>query len=282
MPLPANPTTVVTGAASGLGRAIAVEVGRRRGRVVVADVHETRMAEAVEAITAAGGEATAVHCDVSVAAQVEELARVCLERWGTPDLVVNNAGVAVAGRTGETPMADWEFVVGVNLWGVIHGCHAFVPHLRRAGKGHVLNVASAAGFAAVPEMAPYNVTKAGVIGLSETLYAELRPDGVGVSVLCPTFFPTNLMESFRSPEDRQRKLAEALFARSKLSAEAVAAAGLAAVESDRLYAIPQADGRWVWRLKRWLPRTYHRLLARRQRQVAERLVADAGVETREE
>src|SRR6185312_10510780 len=113
-------------------------------------------------------------------------------------LVINNAGVAVGGRVGEVALDDWRWIMGVNLWGVIHGCHVFATQLRAQGSGHILNVASAAGLLAPPGMAPYNVTKAAVVALSETLRGELRDAGVGVTVLCPTFFRTNIAASSRA------------------------------------------------------------------------------------
>ena len=112
---------------------------------------------------------------------------------------MNNAGVAAGGLVGEQSLDDWKWIVDINLWGVIHGCHVFAPRFRAQRSGYILNVASAAGFVSLPEMASYNVTKAGVIALSETLCGELSPCGVRVSVTCPSFFKTNLMDVLRSP-----------------------------------------------------------------------------------
>ncbi|MBX3250121.1 MAG: SDR family NAD(P)-dependent oxidoreductase [Myxococcales bacterium] len=254
--LPTPCHAVITGGGSGLGRALALALARRGGRVMIADLHEERAVETAELVAREGGEAWVRRCDVGEAAEVEALAAACEQAWGRIDLVVNNAGVAVAGVVGEVSLADWEFALRVNLWGVAHGCHAFAPRLRRQGSGHILNVASAAGIATLPEMAPYNVGKAGVIALSETLEAELAPAGVGVSVLCPTFFPTNLMESFRSPDERQRRRAEAFFRKARATADGVAERALVGVERSELLILPQSDARLVWRSKRLAPRTY--------------------------
>jgi NAD(P)-dependent dehydrogenase (short-subunit alcohol dehydrogenase family) len=127
-----------------------------------------------------------MRCDVTRLADVRSLAEACT---GAVDLVVNNAGVGAGGRIGELSIEDWRWT-DVDLYGVIHGCHVFVPILREQGRGHVLNVASAAGLLCAPHMAAYNVAKAGVVALSETLAAELAGSGVGVTVLCPTFFKT--------------------------------------------------------------------------------------------
>jgi short-subunit dehydrogenase len=175
------------------------------------------------------------------------------------DLVVNNAGVAVAGRVGTIPIADWEWIVRVNLWGVVHGCHVFVPYFTAEGRGHVLNVASAAGFASMPDMGAYSATKAAVVALSEALYTELSPLGIGVTVLCPTFFKTGILGASRGTDETQAKLLETLMAQGKLDAEGVAEAALRGVERGDLYVLPQADARWLWRVKRLAPRLFYRL-----------------------
>src|SRR5690606_27331109 len=135
---------------------------------------------------------------------------------------------------GEVSLEDWRWITGINLWGVVHGCHTFVPWMKRRKRGWIINVASTAGIASLPEMAPYNVGKAGVISLTETLYAELAPYGVNVTVLCPTYFQTNLMQRFRSSSKRQRNISNAFFQRATAQAAEVAAAGLAAVQEGRL------------------------------------------------
>jgi NAD(P)-dependent dehydrogenase (short-subunit alcohol dehydrogenase family) len=256
MSLPASAKSVITGAGSGFGRALALALAARSGRLVLSDVDPASAEETARLARAAGArDARALACDVTRLADVEALAAAC---DGAPDLVVNNAGVSSGGLVGELPIADWRWTLDVDLYGVIHGCHVFVPILRRAGRGHLLNVASVAGLLCAPRMAAYNVAKAGVIALSETLAAELRGSGVGVTVLCPTFFRTNVVASGRFTDERTRALAERLIANGKPAAE-VAAAALAAVERGELYSVPMADGRWLWRLKRAAPRAFTRL-----------------------
>jgi NAD(P)-dependent dehydrogenase (short-subunit alcohol dehydrogenase family) len=262
MKLPLDPRAVITGAASGLGRALSLELAQRGGRILVCDVHVERGLETARLVKDAGGTAEVLHCDVTKVADLERAASAAERLWGGTDILVNNAGVAAAGHVGDVPLEDWEWIVRINLWGVIHGCHVFVPKMKAQRSGFILNVASTAGIACAPEMASYNVTKAGVIALSETLFAELRPFGIGVSVLCPTFFETNLLESFRSPTSGQRTLAEAMFRRSKVTAAEVAEAGLRGLERGRLVTIPQTDGIWIWRMKRLFPSVYHRLLGK--------------------
>jgi short-subunit dehydrogenase len=144
---------------------------------------------------------------------------------------------------------------------VIHGCHVFTPRLRAQGSGHILNVASAAAFVAAPRMAAYNVAKAGVVSISETLAAELDGTGVGVTVLCPTFFKSDVVKSGRFADPRTRHLAEKMI-RHGVSAEKVVAAALKAVERDEFYCVPMTDGRWMWRLKRLSPDLFRFLLQR--------------------
>ena len=183
-----------------------------------------------------------MRCDVARVEEVEALAAAAERALGGVDLVINNAGVAVGGLVGEVPLDDWRWIMGVNLWGVIYGCHVFVPRLRKQGRGHILNVASAAGLLAPPGMAPYNVTKAAVVALSETLRAELRDAGVGVTVLCPTFFRTNIAQSSRAIDGKQRALVEKLMARSKIQADDVARLALDSRPAQR--ALCAAARRW--------------------------------------
>lgn len=250
---------VVTGAGSGIGRAFALALARRGGRVVCADINLAGAEETVALITAAGGQALAVACDVSELAQVEALAAKS-EQWlgGPVTLVINNAGVGVGGKPiGEIPMADWQWTVGVNLWGVVHGCHVFAPKLRAQGQGGIINVCSTASFAAAPLMGPYNLTKAAVLALSETLKAEMAGSGVHVTALCPTFVKTNIVAAGRIDSDSSQ-LAARLMQWTGVSADRVADTTLAALDRNQLYVLPQLDARLIWRFKRYAPVSYAR------------------------
>ena len=260
---------VVTGAGSGLGRGFCRALARRGARLVASDLDPASAEATVAALGGAEGHAT--RCDVSRLEEVEALAAFAEARLGGVDLLVNNAGVAVGGRTGEIPLDDWRWLMGVNLWGVIFGCHVFVPRMAAQGGGHLLNVASAAGLANLPLMAPYNVSKAGVIALSETLAGELKSRGIGVTVLCPTFFQTNIAESARGLVGGARDLATKLMAIAKLSADDVAAAALDAADAGRLYALPMAQARWIWRFKRLWPERFVRLGTRAMQSQARKL-----------
>jgi NAD(P)-dependent dehydrogenase (short-subunit alcohol dehydrogenase family) len=201
-------TAVVTGAASGMGLAFAEAFLARGMSVVLADVEAPALAEAAERLGAAGP-VLAVRTDVAEPASVDALRDAALERFGTVHVLCNNAGVGgVRHPVGELDLTDWQWVLSVNLWGVVHGCQAFLPHLRSHGDGHIVNTASVAGHLSLPFMGPYNVSKHGVVALSETILHELAHAGstVGVSVLCPGFVATRLIDADRNrPEHLTRR-----------------------------------------------------------------------------
>jgi len=256
MAIPNGARVVVTGGGSGLGRAFCEVLARRGARILVSDL---KLADAqATAALCAPAEAHAFVCDVAQLSDVEALAREADRVLGGADVIVNNAGVAVAGVVGEAKIEDWRWVMNINLFGVIHGCHVFAPRFKAQNAGHIVNIASAAGLLTPPGLGPYNVAKAGVIALSETLFGEFAGTGVGVTVACPTFFQTNLMTGSRGPADTS-KMAARMMAASKLSAEDVATAILDGANAGELHVIPQADGRWMWRFKRAAPQRFHEL-----------------------
>jgi NAD(P)-dependent dehydrogenase (short-subunit alcohol dehydrogenase family) len=251
---------VVTGSGGGLGRAFALELAARGATVVVSDIREQAAEETAELVRRAGGEALVLPCDVRDAAAFEALARDAEAKLGPVDLVINNAGVAVSGPVGEVALEDWKFVVDVNLYGVIHGCHVFAPRMKARKSGAILNVASAAGLISAPLLGPYNVTKAGVVALSETMRAELAPHGVRVTVLCPTFFATGILDAARGVVDeRMREGIRKIMSASRLQADHVAKYALDTVAADKLYAVPMFDGSSFWRLKRAAPELFPKL-----------------------
>lgn len=272
MSLPKDLRAVVTGAGSGLGRAFAQELAGLGATVLVSDVNTRGAEETATQIGASGGRAFAATCDVTDLEQVRALADEADQRMGGVDLVVNNAGVAVGGPLDEIPMEDWRWVIDVNLYGPIHGCHVFYPRLKAQGSGYVINVASAAGLLAPPELGPYNVTKAAVIALSETLHAEARAHGVKVTVLCPTFFKTNILANARGPLDEaSKRMVNKLMERSPLSAADVARSALEAVEHNRLYAVPMVDGKVFWAAKRLAPNRFYGITGLVQRAIRSRM-----------
>jgi NAD(P)-dependent dehydrogenase (short-subunit alcohol dehydrogenase family) len=246
----------VTGAASGIGRALALAFAREGMHVALADLDERGLAPVREQIEAFGMKAFSMAVDVSHAVQVEDFARRAVEALGGVHLVCNNAGVSPLGAVWENTLADWRWILGVNLWGVIHGVRAFTPRLIAQGEGHIVNTASVAGLISPPGMGAYNVTKHAVVALSETLYHDLRERGskVGVSVLCPAYVPTGIADSERSrpaehanppaaasPElEAKRAMLRKAVMSGKISAETVAHATLAAVKEERFYVLTHA------------------------------------------
>jgi NAD(P)-dependent dehydrogenase (short-subunit alcohol dehydrogenase family) len=255
-----NAAAVITGAGSGIGAAFAVELAERGGRVVCSDIDENAAQATADAIGIEGGKALALRCDVAQIDDVHCLAADAQDWFGgAPTVVINNAGVGAGGLPiGEVDLDDWNWVLNVNLWGPIHGCHVFAPILRESGQpGGIINVASAAAFGAAPGMAAYNVSKAGVLSLSETLAAELSGTGVNVTVLCPTFVKTNIVESGRI-SDKSTQMASRLMRWTGFSPERVARTCLDTLDRGGLYCMPQPDARIGWGIKRFTPTVYTR------------------------
>jgi NAD(P)-dependent dehydrogenase (short-subunit alcohol dehydrogenase family) len=247
---------VVTGAASGIGRGLAERFAKEGMRVVLADVEETALARTAAELQQRGATVLAVPTDVTKADAVETLARTTVERFGSVHVVCNNAGVAVAGPAWEMSLADWQWVLGVNLWGVIHGIRSFVPiMLRQGGEGHVVNTASIAGLISGPMMSVYNVTKHGVVTLSETLQHDLGMMGsrIKVSVLCPAWVNTRINESDRNrpaafggpqtvpPQAAAIRESVAQLLASGLDQATVAGLVFDAVRDEKFYVLPHQD-----------------------------------------
>ena len=193
---------VITGGASGIGRAVAERAAAEGMKVVIGDIEEGPLKDAEGELSSLGAEVMGVRTDVSDAASVRELRDKALERFGAVHLVHNNAGVGLGGPIWEVSEEDWRWILGVNLLGVVHGIATFVPLLLEQGEGHVVNTASIAGLATAPFLGPYNATKQAVVAISETLFKDLQsvgaPESVGVSVLCPGFVQTRIAESDRN------------------------------------------------------------------------------------
>ena len=194
-------TAVVTGAASGIGRALASRFAAAGMRVVLADVEEPALAAAAAELAAEGAEVLPVVTDVSDGDSVDALAKATEAAYGPVHLLCNNAGVGAGGFLSQLTTADWQWVLGVNLWGVIHGVRAFLPGMLAHGQpGHIVNTASLAGHVAGPFMAPYSASKFAVVAISEALYHEMAmaQSAIGVSVLCPGWVDTNIHRSERN------------------------------------------------------------------------------------
>lgn len=255
----------VTGGASGLGRAIAERFARERARVCIVDLHDERGEETKKALERLGArDAIYQHVDVRDEDAIETAAKRLDDAWGGVDVVVNNAGVAQAGAIDAVSLDDWRWIVDINLLGVVRGCRVFVPRMKKQRGGHIVNVSSMAGLLDVPYMSSYNATKAAVVSLSETLQNELREHGIGVSVVCPSFFKTNLGESMRTPDPTLHARMQKLLDKGALTAADVAEEIHGAVRARTFYVLPHRDGRVAWVLKRALPRSVYAALAARQ------------------
>jgi NAD(P)-dependent dehydrogenase (short-subunit alcohol dehydrogenase family) len=242
---------VVTGGASGLGRAMALQFAREGMHIAIADIEQARLDEVVTELKALGVNAIGARTDVSKSAEVDALAKRVVAELGGVHVVCNNAGVSPLGLAWENTLADWEWMLGVNLWGVIHGMRAFTPLLIAQDEGHIVNTASVAGLINPPNSGMYNVTKHAVVALTETLYHDLgeRKSKVSCSVLCPAYVPTGIADSERNrpPElanpseekSAEQAAKEAMLRKAvrsgRLSADDVGAAVLAAVKEDRFY-----------------------------------------------
>ena len=219
-------TAVITGAASGFGLEVSRIAAAQGMNIVMADVQADALDKAAAEIAGRGAQVLPVKVDVSKVADIEAMARATVDKFGVPHFVFNNAGVAIGGPAWEMTLADWEWVLGVNVMGVVYGVHVFTPMMIKAAKqdpdyeGHIVNTASMAGLLTAPNMGVYNVSKHAVVALSETLYQDLKlvTDQVTASVLCPYFVPTGISQSHRN---RPAELAADRPTRSQLVAQAM-------------------------------------------------------------
>jgi NAD(P)-dependent dehydrogenase (short-subunit alcohol dehydrogenase family) len=262
---------LVTGAASGIGKATALACARRGARLVICDLDTAGLETTAEEIRAQGCEVMARPVDVADREAMRAFADAVHAELEAVDLLINNAGVAIGGAFLDTALTDWDWIVSINVIGVVHGCHFFIPPMVRRGRGgHVANVASAAGFVATAELAAYATTKFAVVGLSEALRDELTPQRIGVTAVCPGVINTPITRSARmlgpvaTPEMRQRTID--LYARRNYTPERVADGILHAVQRNRAVAPISPEAWAMYYLKRLAPGPlawlWHRLFQR--------------------
>ncbi len=250
----------ITGAASGLGLEFAAQLEKQGWRLLIADINPKRLDQAKVKLTQLGAETIAITIDVAKLADIESAANLLIKQWQGVDMVFNNAGVAGAGEIDTLSINEWERVVNIDLWSVVYGCRVFAPIMKAQQSGYIINTASSAGTLAAPQMANYNVAKAGVVSLSETLKVELAPFNIGVTVICPTVFKTNLSDSMVSQSAFEKNLTQQL-EESKVTSADVVKETFSKMSVNKLYVMPQTDARWGWRFKRWFPEIYLRLLS---------------------
>jgi len=255
-------TAVITGAASGFGLDMSRVAGRLGMNIVMADIHPESLAKAAAEIEAMGVQVLPYPVDVSKAAAVEALGQATFERFGAPSVVFNNAGVSGCGLIWESTVKDWDWVLGVNLMGVVHGVRVFTPMMLEAAgqnpayRGHIVNTASVAGLVAAPNMGVYTVSKHAVVALSETLYHDLHlvTDQVHASVLCPSYVPTGIAHSARhrppdltdaAPQTRSQRIGRAMASKAVSggagTAAMVAESVFDAIREERFYVYTHPD-----------------------------------------
>ena len=240
-------TIIITGGASGLGLALATAFLERGDRVMIAD-----LAPADERPVSIPSDARYLRLDVRSEDEWTAARAEIDESWGGLDVLVNNAGVAAGGMFADLSLEDWDWQLSINLMGVIKGCKAFLP-LLRASQGKIINIASMAALMQGPAMSNYNVAKAGVVALSESLLIELKPEGVAVHVVCPSFFQTNLLDSFRGPTPEMKQQVGKLLEGSPISAADIAGYIYDEVAKGEFMILPHEQGRVAWAIKRQNP-----------------------------
>jgi len=275
----AGKAVVVTGAGSGIGRATALAVAKRGGRLFLCDVDMSGLEETARLAGSSADVALSSRVDVAKAEQMADFARAVEAKAGAVDLLVNNAGVGLGARFQDTSLEDWRWIVDINLMGVVHGCHFFIPAMVARRRGHIVNIASMAGYLPTEATTAYSVTKAGVVSLSECLRIELRQYGIGVTVICPGMIDTPIVHAVRTrgttslPAARKQMVDS--FAKRNYSADRLAENILRAVQRGSMVTpvTPEAWGIYV--MKRVAPNLTIRLSEWMGRTLEKRFIAGA-------
>ena len=247
----------ITGGGSGLGLELARALAQDGWTLGLFDRNVERLAGVEADLSGAGVSLAAYPGDVTHADELTVAVNSFAASYDGLDVMINNAGVAGSGELMDVPLEEWRWIIDINFMGVVHGCRAAIPHLQRNGSGLLINIASAAAFASAPGMGSYNATKAAVLSLSETLVDELRGSSTQVSVVMPTFFQTNLLESSTGTEEARARAAQ-LMASSPYQAPDVARDVLLLAGAGRTYIVLPGSARALWRMKRWTPETFLR------------------------
>lgn len=268
MEIAADSRVLITGAASGLGLALVKQFVARGCRVLGTDVHhEDPAGELPQTLRGLAG-VSYLKLDVSKDSDWDRAHDWVVENWDGLDYLFNNAGVAAGGRIELSELDQWQWIIDINLLGVVRGCRTFTPMFKDQHSGHIVNTASAAGLVHPARMSEYNTVKAGVVALSETLLHELKPSGVKVSVVCPTFFRTNLSASMRGKDEQAQRSAAKLIDSAKASADQIAAVVIKGVEHNRHIILTDRSGKVAYAMKRFARPLYYRMMANVSQQMA--------------
>lgn len=266
----------ITGAASGLGLEFARRFAAAGWSLGLLDLEPARLAQARQSLNTADSTVLTFHADVGDEAAVMQAVARAAQSFGGLDLLINNAGVAVAGSVRDTSSEDWNWALRINLLGCVHGCRAALPHLSAETGGLILNIASAAGFVCGPSMGPYNASKAAVIALTETLGQELADTRIQASVAMPGFFKTNLLEHARAPA-AEAEAARLLMEHSRYNVQRAAEDILGAAAAGEFYIVVPRPYLRLWRFKRWLPTRFRKAFpGMRARMVAQMRARSSG------
>ncbi|MEE4244483.1 MAG: SDR family oxidoreductase [Kangiellaceae bacterium] len=247
---------LVTGGASGLGKALALCWAKHGSDICIADLNDERAAETLAELKELKVDAFYCRCDITQQTDVDQLKQALVDKWQGVDLVINNAGIASADSLVDEDIEEWQRVMNVNLFGAVRVTKALIPLMQQQNEGYFLNVASQAGITPVSRMGSYNASKAAMVSFSETMRHELAPDNIGVSVLCPSFFKTNLKESMSTKDEGLRAVVDKVMERATVTAEDVAGYSYDAVEQNQFMIVTHKEGRSIYRLKRWFPNFY--------------------------
>ncbi len=242
----------ITGAATGLGKQFCLALAKENWTIGICDINEGKLQETAKEINQLGGKALAYGLDVSDEDNYKEVAQKFLAETNGIDLLINNAGVGDGTVFEDYSLNNWKWMVGINQMGVIYGCHFFVPVMKKQQAGQIINIASAAAFSSAATMSPYNVTKAAVLSLSESLHAEITRHNVNISVVMPTFFRTDIVQYAKGNPD-EIETARLLLATSGLEAEKVADYILKKAGNNKFYIILPKRARFFYILKRFFP-----------------------------
>ncbi|HEY3430562.1 MAG TPA: SDR family NAD(P)-dependent oxidoreductase [Cyclobacteriaceae bacterium] len=249
----------ITGAASGLGRALCHELAADGWLLGISDINDEQLAVTHREITERGGKPCSFHLDVSNKNEFQQVAEKFLKEAGGIDLLINNAGVGDGGVFEEYSLDNWEWMVGINQMSVVYGCHLFIPIFKKQQSGHIINIASLAAISCAPQMGAYNMTKAAVVAISETLYGELMDHNIDVSCVQPSYFKTNIASGVRGGAN-VKKITQYLLDRSGIEPPAIAQEVLDRAGNKELYIILPGNARKLWWFKRFFPMKFRKMV----------------------